>query len=381
MAKKKINVKFSYDSPVVLTFAIITVVMYFLNAFVLQKNGIDVKLLSPTSQSGANPFVFSSIKCYLNLITYPFVNNDFSFAIFNSIILIFLGMQMEEKYGSAIIFVMILISVIFAGVLNACFSVQSLQGIQPVIFMLIILNLINASQKKKISTSLLLVLVLYTILNIIPQKNALLGIISIAGGLCGSLISFLAQPKKNAPKKEQKIEDLNNLYIASSNEKYKLKMDKIYKKTKSKPLPAKHYCLKAKVSELKAEIKNRKRDGFIKLIVCVSKNPSHPTEYTVQSLSQIMKDPTRVPTSFVGEFVFKMEQCETYDTHYMNSLSEKRSKDTVIKHAEVPRWPEHMKMTKREAMLLGYQACNDMFGITDKEVESLRFGDGINEYK
>ena len=48
MAKKKINVKFSYDSPVVLTFAIITVVMYFLNAFVLQKNGIDVKLLSPT---------------------------------------------------------------------------------------------------------------------------------------------------------------------------------------------------------------------------------------------------------------------------------------------------------------------------------------------
>lgn len=186
---------------------------------------------------------------------------------------------------------------------------------------------------------------------------------------------------KLSPKKEQKIEDLNNLYIASSNEKYKLKMDKIYKKTKSKPLPAKHYCLKAKVSELKAEIKNRKRDGFIKLIVCVSKNPSHPTEYTVQSLSQIMKDPTRVPTSFVGEFVFKMEQCETYDTHYMNSLSEKRSKDTVIKHAEVPRWPEHMKMTKREAMLLGYQACNDMFGITDKEVESLRFGDGINEYK
>lgn len=204
MAKKKINVKFSYDSPVVLTFAIITVVMYFLNAFVLQKNGIDVKLLSPTAQNGANPFVFSSIKCYLNLITYPFVNNDFSFAIFNSIILIFLGMQMEEKYGSAIIFVMILISVIFAGVLNACFSVQSLQGIQPVIFMLIILNLINASQKKKISTSLLLVLILYTILNIIPQKNALLGIISIAGGLCGSLISFLAQPKKNAPKKETK---------------------------------------------------------------------------------------------------------------------------------------------------------------------------------
>ena len=205
MAKKKINVKFSYDSPVVLTFAIITVVMYFLNAFVLQKNGIDVKLISPTSQNGANPFVFSSIKCYLNLITYPFVNNDFSFAIFNSIILIFLGMQMEEKYGSVIILVMILISVIFAGVLNACFSVQSLQGIQPVIFMLIILNLINASQKKKISTSLLLVLVLYTILNIIPLKNALLGIISIAGGLCGSLISFLAQPKKNAPKKEQKI--------------------------------------------------------------------------------------------------------------------------------------------------------------------------------
>ena len=204
MAKKKINVKFSYDSPVVLTFAIITVVMYFLNAFVLQKNGIDVKLISPTSQNGANPFVFSSIKCYLNLITYPFVNSDFSFAIFNSIILIFLGMQMEEKYGSVIILVMILISVIFAGVLNACFSVQSLQGIQPVIFMLIILNLINASQKKKISTSLLLVLVLYTILNIIPLKNALLGIISIAGGLCGSLISFLAQPKKNAPKKETK---------------------------------------------------------------------------------------------------------------------------------------------------------------------------------
>ena len=182
-------------------------------------------------------------------------------------------------------------------------------------------------------------------------------------------------------KKEQKIEDLNNLYIASSDEKYKIKMDKIYKKSKSKPLPAKHYHLTSKVSELKAEIKRRKRDGFIKIIVCVSKNPSHPVEYTVASLSQIMKDPTRVPTSFVGEFVFRMEQCETYDTHYMNSLSEKRSKDTVIKHAEVPTWPEHMKMTKREAMLLGYQACNDMFDITDKEIEELRFGNGIEAYK
>ena len=94
-----------------------------------------------------------------------------------------------------------------------------------------------------------------------------------------------------------------------------------------------------------------------------------------------MEDPTRVPTSFVGEFIFRMEQCETYDTHYMNSLSEKRSEDTIITHSEVPRWPEHMKMTKREAMLLGYSACNEMFGITEKEVDDLRYGDGINQYK
>ena len=186
---------------------------------------------------------------------------------------------------------------------------------------------------------------------------------------------------KLSPKKEQKIEDLNNLYIASSNDKYKNKMNKIIRKTNAKALPPKHYILKSKVSELKAAIKQKKRDGYIKIIVCVSKAPTHPTEYTVQNLSKIMEDPTRVPTSFVGEFVFRMEQCETYDTYYMNSLSEKRSQDTVIAHAEVPRWPEHMKMTKREAMLLGYQACNDMFNITEEEINNLRFKDGINEYK
>ena len=64
---------------------------------------------------------------------------------------------------------------------------------------------------------------------------------------------------KLSPKKEQKIEDLNNLYIASSNEKYKSKMQKIYKKNKSKPLPEKHYFITSKISDIKAEIERKKR--------------------------------------------------------------------------------------------------------------------------
>lgn len=186
---------------------------------------------------------------------------------------------------------------------------------------------------------------------------------------------------KLSPKKEQLMDDLNNLYLASSNEAYKKKMDKIYRKNKAKPYPPKYYDIKMKISDIKAEINRRKRDGYIKLIVSISKNPGHPTDYTVVNMSKIMEDPSRVPLSFVGEFVFKMEDCEKYDTHYMNALAEKRSQDTVIHHAEVMRWPEHMKMKKKEALLLGYPACNDMFDISEKEIDELRYGSKIDEYK
>lgn len=94
-----------------------------------------------------------------------------------------------------------------------------------------------------------------------------------------------------------------------------------------------------------------------------------------------MRDSTRVPTTFVGRFVFRISDCERYDTRYMKALAEERSQLTEIEYAEVPRWPKTMKMTKKEALATGYLAAKDMFGITDEEYDNLRFGDGYDDFK
>ena len=212
MAKKKFkfNLKFSFDAPVTLSFVIISVVLFILNSVVIKSGALGGVLSSPTAQQGALPFIVNQPVSYLRLLLYIFgAENVNSFKTYILILLV-LSPAMEERYGSVIIGIMIFVSALFAGVLNACFCAESLMGPVPVICMMIFLTAFMSFSNKTVPITFLLTILVFGYLAVTSGLGADRLIICIAGGLCGSLFAFLTSPKMKAQKKSTKSGGLLN---------------------------------------------------------------------------------------------------------------------------------------------------------------------------
>ena len=224
MAKKKfnLNIKVAYDAPVTLSFVIVCALIFLLNIILAKSGkalGLAKLLSSPTSQTGLLPFIVKQPVSYLRLLLYIFgsqagglasgvadgvFTGDASVLFTNLILIMLLGPAMEERYGSVIIGIMIFVSALFSGVLNACFCETSLVGALPLVSMMIFLNAFMSFSKKKFPLSFAAVMVFFVLLQIASGAGAVRIIICIAGGLCGSLFAFLTSPKMKAEKKASK---------------------------------------------------------------------------------------------------------------------------------------------------------------------------------
>lgn len=208
MSKKKwnLNIKLAYDAPVTLTFVIVCAIIFLLNLFLAKSGksaGLEKLLASPTAQAGSLPFIVKQPLSYLRLLLYIFGSESEAASVLftNLILIMLLGPAMEERYGSAIIGIMIFVSALFAGVLNACFCETSLIGAVPLVSMMIFLNAFMSFSKKKFPLSFAAVMLFFVLLQIFSGAGAVQIIICIAGGLCGSLFAFLTSPKMKAEKK------------------------------------------------------------------------------------------------------------------------------------------------------------------------------------
>lgn len=215
MAKKKFKLGFkvAYDAPVTLTFAIVSILLFVVNTFFMKGKLTGLVLAAPTAQGGELPFIVTNPLSYLRMVLYVFGAADSSMLITNLIFILLLGPAMEERYGSIVIGIMIAVSAIFSGVLNACFCQKMLQGAISVVFMIIFLNAFLSFSKKKLPLSFIAVFALFIIREILEKNpNGMIGIIAgLAGGLCGSLFAFLTSPKAKATKKkEQIIEEIDS---------------------------------------------------------------------------------------------------------------------------------------------------------------------------
>lgn len=207
MSKKKIKMPFSfiYDAPVTLTFVIISLLFFIFDSLILKNKITPLILSSPTTSEGTLPFEIKNFLSYLRFFMYSFGGNFSLFYFANLIFILLLGPSIEEKYGSVVIGIMMVVSSVFAGVLNACFRSASMIGATSIVFMLIFLNAFLSFSKKKIPMSFVVVFGVYIVFNVIePKVNVVVELfINIAGGLCGSLFAFLASPKARKVKKAE----------------------------------------------------------------------------------------------------------------------------------------------------------------------------------
>ena len=205
MAKKKFKLKFIYDAPVTLTFALVSLLLFVLDIFALKGKLNSIWLITPTTAAGQFPFAFSDFHSIIRLFVHVFASPDRYVLLCNLIFILLLGPSMEERYGSVIIGIMIFVAALFSGVLNACFCKNPVGGAEPVVFMLILLWTMMHLSRSKISASSLAVIILFICMELFSKNpNGVVGVaIVAAGGLCGSLFAFLTSPKAHKAKKNE----------------------------------------------------------------------------------------------------------------------------------------------------------------------------------
>ena len=137
--------------------------------------------------------------------------------------ILLLGPMLEERYGSGILSLMMVVTALVTGVLNACFSTFPMVGSSDIAFMMILLASFTSLSKNEIPLSFILILVLYIGREIVghQQKDNIAIFAHIAGGLCGSLFAFLATPKQKATSTTKKVTSTKKSEETTSSNKTK----------------------------------------------------------------------------------------------------------------------------------------------------------------
>ena len=110
-SKSKSKYKFNYDAPVSLTFVLVAVILFLLDSLLLKGKLNSEYLLSPTAGAGSLPFDFKNFFSYLRLLLYVFGGTEPFIFLSNLIFIVLLGPEMETRYGSVVIGIMIFVSI------------------------------------------------------------------------------------------------------------------------------------------------------------------------------------------------------------------------------------------------------------------------------
>lgn len=178
---KKIN----YNSPVVLTFSLISFISLILGHLT---NGESTKMffmIFPSSLT--DPLL------YLRLFTHVIGHADLNHFVSNFLIILLVGPMLEEKYGSKNLLVMIIITALITGLINIIFFSNALLGASGVVFMMILLSSFTNLDSGKIPFTFILVVILFLGKEIISglfTKDNISQFAHIIGGICGGVFGF-----------------------------------------------------------------------------------------------------------------------------------------------------------------------------------------------
>ena len=149
------TINFDYNSPVIITYLIVSVIAWVLNCIT---GGKSNKLLFTSYRSSIlNPLT------YIRLFTHSIGHVDLSHLIHNFLFILLIGPMIEEKYGSINLLVMLLLTSLVIGLFNTIFSNYSITGASGNVYMLIVLSSFSNISEGKIPITLILILIFYII--------------------------------------------------------------------------------------------------------------------------------------------------------------------------------------------------------------------------
>ncbi len=189
--------KIQYNSPVILTYALVCatvmLLVHFLgegvqNLFILKSN-----------------FSFTSIINWLSLLTYTIGHSSWNHLLGNMMLILLVGPMLEEKYGSKVLLLMMVLTALITAVSNIVLFNNNVLGASGIAFMMILLSSFSSFKKGSIPLTFVLVFILYigTELMNAMSLDQVSQFGHIAGGICGALFGFVLN-------KETSIEEVSH---------------------------------------------------------------------------------------------------------------------------------------------------------------------------
>ncbi len=182
--------RIQYNSPVILTFSVIVVMIHLVNSVLIQEFTLRYFVVRP-SMSLLNPLD------YFRLVSHVLGHGSWRHLFGNLTYILLLGPLLEEKYGSLSILVMMLLTALFTGIINVLIFSTGLLGASGIVFMLIILASIADIKQGSIPLTFILVAGIFIgteVFNAFYNDN-ISQMAHVVGGSLGAAFGFaLAKP-------------------------------------------------------------------------------------------------------------------------------------------------------------------------------------------
>lgn len=182
--------KIHYNAPVVLSFTLLALISYLLG---MVTNNISTKLVFASYRTS-----FMDPMQYVRLFTYILGHANWEHLSGNFVIILITGPMLEERYGSKVLVVLILITAFITGLVHILFSNTMLLGASGIVYMFIILSSFANVEEGKIPLTLIIVFFIFVGKEIFTgtfAQDNISHLAHIIGGICGVLFAFRIKHK------------------------------------------------------------------------------------------------------------------------------------------------------------------------------------------
>lgn len=178
--------RFQYNSPVVLTFALVSLLVLWLN--ILTDGKSNALLFSVYRSSWKNPLT------YLRFFGHVLGHSGWDHYAGNILMILVIGPMLEEKYGSVNLLEMIILTAVVSGIVHVIlFPGVALLGASGIVYMMILLSSLASMRQNCIPLTLLLVGAIYLggeIVSGLTVADNISQLTHIVGGVCGAIFGM-----------------------------------------------------------------------------------------------------------------------------------------------------------------------------------------------
>jgi membrane associated rhomboid family serine protease len=180
--------RIKYNAPVILTFTLVSAFVLVLAE--ITGGGLILSMFSVPGRTEGIRLLGPGI---LRLVTHVIGHSSWTHLLANFTFILLIGPILEEKYGSAAVFAMMITTALVTGILNVLLFPTGLLGASGIVFMLILLISFTNIREGEIPLTFILVVVLFLVKEIVNifQNNNISEFAHIAGGVCGAFFGFL----------------------------------------------------------------------------------------------------------------------------------------------------------------------------------------------